>query len=70
MPGFRSRGGVFIRHCQLKGDNHQFMRVHLDENGLEIFLSGLHTGIEQALFLLGWGGGGMVGVSELRVRGT
>lgn len=51
----RSRDWVVIRHRQLEGDNRQFMMpdgVHLEGNGLEIFLSGLRTGIEQALFLL------------------
>lgn len=54
----RLRGGVVVRHRLLEGDNRPFMLtdgVHLNEQGLEIFLSGICTGIEQALFLLGGG---------------
>ncbi|XP_044124736.1 uncharacterized protein LOC122919648 [Bufo gargarizans] len=54
----RSRGGVVIRHYQLEGDNQRLMRpdgVHLNDIGLDIFLSGLQDGVEQALFLLGGG---------------
>lgn len=63
----RSRGGVVVRHRQLEGDNRQFMRTdgaHLDDNGLEIFLSGLRNGIEQALFLLGGVGAPCRGYTE------
>lgn len=55
----RSREGVVIRHRQLEFDNRHLMRTdctHLNENGLNIFLLGLQTGKEQALFLLGGGG--------------
>ncbi|KAM3920263.1 uncharacterized protein RB166_014651 [Leptodactylus fuscus] len=54
----RSRGGVVIRHHQLEGDNSRLLRpdgVHLNDIGLNIFLSGLQDGIERALFLLGGG---------------
>lgn len=54
----RSRAGVVVRHRQLEGDNRCLMRedgVHLNEIGLDIFLSGLQDGIERALFLLGGG---------------
>ncbi|KAM3928101.1 uncharacterized protein RB166_006232 [Leptodactylus fuscus] len=54
----RSRGGVVVRHRQLEGDNSRLLRadgVHLNEIGLDIFLSGLQDGVEQALFLLGGG---------------
>lgn len=54
----RSRAGVVIRHRQLEGDNRRLMRadgVHLNNIGLDIFLSGLQDGVEQALFLLGGG---------------
>lgn len=45
----RSREWIVVRHRLLEGDNRRFMRpdgVHLKENGLEIFLSGLQSGIE------------------------
>lgn len=51
----RSRGGVVVRHRQLEGDNRRLMLrdgVHLNDIGLDIFLSGLQDGVEQALFLL------------------
>lgn len=54
----RARAGVVIRHRQLEGDNRRLMiadGVHLNNIGLDIFLSGLQDGIEQALFLLGGG---------------
>lgn len=54
----RSRGWVVVRHRELEGDNRRFMMtdgIHLEPNGVEIFLSGLRTGIEQAIFLLGGG---------------
>ncbi|XP_040278588.1 uncharacterized protein LOC120999931 isoform X1 [Bufo bufo] len=54
----RSRGGIVVRHRQLEGDNRSLMRpdgVHLTEIGLDIFISGLQDGIEQAMFLLGGG---------------
>ncbi|KAG8442193.1 hypothetical protein GDO86_004498 [Hymenochirus boettgeri] len=54
----RSLGGVVIRHRQLEGDNRSLMRpdgIHLNEIGLDIFLSGLQDGIDQALFLLSGG---------------
>ncbi|KAM3936778.1 uncharacterized protein RB166_000586, partial [Leptodactylus fuscus] len=57
----RAKGGVVVRHRQLEGDNRRLMRpdgVHLNEIGLDIFLSGLQDGVEQALFLLGGGGVG------------
>lgn len=59
----RSRGGVVVRHRLLEGDNRPFMHtdgIHLNERGTEIFLSGLQSGIEQALFLLGGGSGSRV----------
>lgn len=55
----RLRSGVVIRHRQLEGDNRRLMigdGVHLNGIGLNIFLSGLQDGVEQALFLLGGGG--------------
>lgn len=54
----RSRAGVVVRHHQLEGDNRRLMLpdgAHLDDIGLDIFLSGLQDGIEQALFLMGGG---------------
>ncbi|KAM3926878.1 uncharacterized protein RB166_009715 [Leptodactylus fuscus] len=54
----RSRGGVVVRHRQLEGNNSGLLRsdgVHLNDIGLDIFLSGIQDGIEQALFLLGGG---------------
>ncbi|KAM3918948.1 uncharacterized protein RB166_013686 [Leptodactylus fuscus] len=56
----RSKRGVVVRHRQLEEDNRCLMRpdgVHLNEIGLDIFLSSLQDGVEQALFLLGGGGG-------------
>ncbi|KAM4026879.1 uncharacterized protein ACNLHF_022756 [Anomaloglossus baeobatrachus] len=58
----RSKSGVVIRHRQLEGDNRRLMGtdgVHLNEIGLDIFLSGLQDGVEQALLLLR-GGRGLV----------
>lgn len=54
----RSLVGAVVRHRQLEGDNRQLMEgdgIHLNEIGLDIFLSGLQDGIEQTLFLLGGG---------------
>ncbi|XP_077154645.1 uncharacterized protein LOC143817270 isoform X1 [Ranitomeya variabilis] len=54
----RERFGVVIRHKQLEGDNRALLRqdgVHLTDIGLDIFLSGLQDGIEQALLLMGGG---------------
>lgn len=54
----RSRAGEVVRHRQLKGDNRGLMRpdgVHLNNIGLDIFLSGIQDGIEQAMFLLSGG---------------
>lgn len=54
----RNRGGIVVRHRQLEGDNANLMRTdgeHLNEIGLDIFLSGLQDGIERALFLLSGG---------------
>ncbi|XP_056397708.1 uncharacterized protein LOC130293230 [Hyla sarda] len=54
----RQKGGVVVRHRELEGDNRRFMisdGVHLNDIGLDIFLSGLQDGLEQALFLLGGG---------------
>ncbi|KAM4026765.1 uncharacterized protein ACNLHF_022617 [Anomaloglossus baeobatrachus] len=54
----RFKGGVVVRHRQLEGDNSSLMLpdgVHLSDIGLDIFLSGLQDGIEQALLLLGGG---------------
>ncbi|XP_040296129.1 nuclear factor 7, brain-like isoform X3 [Bufo bufo] len=51
----RSNGGVVIRHRQLEGDNRELMLedgVLLNDNGLDIFLSGLQNAVEQALVLL------------------
>ncbi|KAM3913279.1 uncharacterized protein RB166_018585 [Leptodactylus fuscus] len=53
-------GGGVVRHYQLEGDNRMLLRkdgVHLNDIGLDIFLSGIQDGIERALFLLGGGGG-------------
>ncbi|KAM3936789.1 uncharacterized protein RB166_000745 [Leptodactylus fuscus] len=53
-----AKGGVVVRHRQLEGDNRRLMRpdgVHLNDIGLDIFLSGIQDGVEQALFLLGGG---------------
>lgn len=52
----QSREGVVVRHRQLEGDNPRLMcpdGVHLNDIGLDIFISGLQDGVEQALFLLG-----------------
>ncbi|XP_044160334.1 nuclear factor 7, brain-like isoform X1 [Bufo gargarizans] len=52
----RSKGGVVIRHRQLEGDNSELMLqdgVLLNDNGLDIFLSGLQNAVERALILLG-----------------
>ncbi|XP_056385834.1 uncharacterized protein LOC130282023 [Hyla sarda] len=54
----RSKGGVVVRHRELEGDNRRFMisdGVHLNDIGLDIFLSGLQDGVEQALFVLSGG---------------
>ncbi|KAM4025867.1 uncharacterized protein ACNLHF_026304 [Anomaloglossus baeobatrachus] len=54
----RFKGGVVVRHRQLEGDNSSLMLpdgVHLSDIGLDIFLSGLQDGIEQALLLMGGG---------------
>ncbi|XP_071987819.1 uncharacterized protein [Engystomops pustulosus] len=51
----RSLGGMSIRNRQLEGDNRALLLsdgVHLNEAGLDIFLSGLQEGVEQALQLL------------------
>ncbi|XP_069812354.1 serine/arginine repetitive matrix protein 1-like isoform X2 [Dendropsophus ebraccatus] len=55
----RTRGGIAIRHRQLEGDNRRLMLqdgVHLNDIGLDIFLSGLQDAIERALFTLVSGG--------------
>ncbi|XP_075174135.1 uncharacterized protein LOC142245371 isoform X2 [Anomaloglossus baeobatrachus] len=52
------KGRVIVRYRQLEGTNARLMRpdgVHLNEIGLDIFLSGLQDGIEEALFVLGGG---------------
>ncbi|XP_077141285.1 uncharacterized protein LOC143805642 [Ranitomeya variabilis] len=52
----RGRGGVVIRHHPLQGDNTPQLRpdgVHLTDIGLDIFLSDLQDGVEQALTLMG-----------------
>ncbi|KAM4034613.1 LOW QUALITY PROTEIN: uncharacterized protein ACNLHF_021274 [Anomaloglossus baeobatrachus] len=54
----RFKGGVVVRHRQLAGDNSSLMLpdgVHLSDIGIDIFLSGLQDGIEQALLLMGGG---------------
>ncbi|KAM4013529.1 uncharacterized protein ACNLHF_003612 [Anomaloglossus baeobatrachus] len=54
----RFKAGIVVRHRQLEGDNSPLMitdGVHLNEIGLDIFLSGLQDGIEQALCLMGGG---------------
>ncbi|XP_069812924.1 uncharacterized protein [Dendropsophus ebraccatus] len=54
----RSKGGVVVRHRQLEGDNRRLMisdGTHLNDIGLDIFLSGLQDGVEQALYILGGG---------------
>ncbi|XP_071976202.1 uncharacterized protein [Engystomops pustulosus] len=54
----RSRCGMVIRHRQLEGDNAGLMLddgVHLNDIGLDIFLSELQDAIERALFLVGGG---------------
>ena len=54
----RARSGVVVRHRQLEGDNRRLMSqdgVHLNDIGMDIFLSGLQDGIEQALYILGGG---------------
>ncbi|KAM4048830.1 LOW QUALITY PROTEIN: uncharacterized protein ACNLHF_011452 [Anomaloglossus baeobatrachus] len=54
----RFKGGVVVRHRQLEGDNSSLMLpdgIHLSDIGLDIFLSGLQDGIEQALLLMGGG---------------
>lgn len=51
----RSRGGVVIRHRQLEGDNRQLMMqdgIHLNDDGMDIFLLGLQDAIERALVFL------------------
>lgn len=55
----RSRSGVVVRHRMLEGDNRHYMLddgVHLNGDGLDIFLDGLRDGVEQATYLLGGGG--------------
>ncbi|KAM3929143.1 uncharacterized protein RB166_006927 [Leptodactylus fuscus] len=54
----RAKDGVVVCHRQLEGDNRRLMRpdgVHLNDIGLDIFLSGIQDGVEQALFLLSGG---------------
>ncbi|KAM4019920.1 uncharacterized protein ACNLHF_000525 [Anomaloglossus baeobatrachus] len=54
----RFKAGIVVRHWQLEGDNSSLMLndgVHLNNIGLDIFLSGLQDGIEQALFIMGGG---------------
>lgn len=54
----RRRGGVVYRHHLLEGDNRSLLRsdgIHLNEIGMDIFLSGIQDAIERALFLLGGG---------------
>lgn len=54
----RDRLVVVVRHYQLEGDNRALMMpdgVHLNEIGMNIFLSGLQDGVDKALFLLGGG---------------
>ncbi|XP_075718871.1 uncharacterized protein LOC142759946 [Rhinoderma darwinii] len=51
----RGKWDVVIRHRQLEGDNRGLMLqdgVHLNDIGLDIFLSGLQDAIDRALFLL------------------
>ncbi|KAM4019046.1 uncharacterized protein ACNLHF_028401 isoform 5-T5 [Anomaloglossus baeobatrachus] len=50
-----SRQGVVVKHRQLEGDNHAFLLdngVHLNDLGMDIFLSGLQDGIGKALSML------------------
>lgn len=61
----RSRGWVVVRHRDLEGDNRRFMApdgVHLEGDGLGMFLGGLRSGIEQAIFLLGGGSDIRIGI--------
>ncbi|KAM4025860.1 uncharacterized protein ACNLHF_026288 [Anomaloglossus baeobatrachus] len=54
----RYRSGVVVRHRQLEGDNRRLMMpdgVHLTDIGLDIFLSGIQDGLEQAFFLMSGG---------------
>ncbi|XP_073515221.1 uncharacterized protein [Phyllobates terribilis] len=51
-------GGVVIRHRELEGDGAGLIRpdgVHLTDSGLDIFLSGLQDGVEQALMMMDGG---------------
>lgn len=55
--------GVVVRHRQLEGNNWRLMLVygvHLNDIWLDIFLSGLQDGVDQAMFLLGGGKNGVV----------
>lgn len=52
-------GAGVVCHSPLEGDNHHLIGsdgVHLNEIGLDVFLSGLQED-GQAMFLLGCGGG-------------
>ncbi|XP_077137893.1 uncharacterized protein LOC143804036 [Ranitomeya variabilis] len=54
----KSKFGIVVRHHQLEGDQSGLLRsdgIHLTNIGLDIFLSGLQDGIEQALRLKGGG---------------
>ncbi|XP_041439951.1 uncharacterized protein LOC121400603 [Xenopus laevis] len=54
----RDRGGVVVRHRQLEGIDQGLMLrdgVHLNDIGMDIFLSGLQDGIGEALLRLGGG---------------
>ncbi|XP_077129974.1 nuclear factor 7, brain-like isoform X1 [Ranitomeya variabilis] len=54
----REQGGIVVRHHQLEGDNSALLNpdgIHLTDAGLDIFLSNLQFGVEQALTLMGEG---------------
>lgn len=57
VSGFVRQLGVFsVRHTELEGDNRNLIRgdgVHLTDIGLDIFLTGLMAGIEEALSAVG-----------------
>ncbi|XP_069804499.1 uncharacterized protein [Dendropsophus ebraccatus] len=67
----RSLSGVVVRHRQFEKDNKDLMSadgLHLTEKGMDIFLSGLQEGIEQALF--SWAVGASCGKTRSPPRGS
>lgn len=54
----RAQNGVVVRHRQLEGVNDRYMApdgVHLNGDGIEVFLAGIREGVRMALSIVGGG---------------